>query len=600
MIGLSFLDLIILVGYFGVIIAIGFISTRLIRNREDYLLGGRRFGKLLMAFFAFGSGTHADNAVGVTAQSYKVGFAGIWYQWVMLLTLPIYWLLAPVFRRARVMTTADFFERRYGAEFALLYAVFGMFVCVAFTSVGLYGSAQLIEALTNGAVDWRLATIIMGVFSFVYGITGGLIAAVWNDFFQGILTIVMSVLIIPFFWHRVGGHPGFRGALPNPHEAFSLVLSTDMTLSWIILMSINSLASMVAQPHIMSNAGAGKSEMDSRCGFIGGMILKRLVTVPWALTGVMAIALFGVGKIKPDHAFGAMARELLPNGFSGLMIACVIAATMNNKSVMMLSFAGLCTNNIYKKLWPHLSDEAHLLQLSRRISIAFALITISVALLFRDMTEAMRFTWLTVPLMGIPFFLGLIWRRANRYGAFASFLCALTAMLIGKYAFGWDGDAGLPKNIALFLSTGIAAGVVVSLISAPDPRRRIEQFFLLMRTPIGQEEFLLQAGLVRIEGTTTFESPPDDPATGSALEISGSHRAVPRSGSRVLRKRDVTCGALAAPTATLAIDEPDDIARLAPDLSRSRRESWIGGATMLLLMLVLLGSVKLLAAWLAG
>ncbi len=27
---------------------------------------------------------------------------------------------------------------------------------------------------------------------------GGLIAAVWNDFFQGILTIVMSLLIIPF------------------------------------------------------------------------------------------------------------------------------------------------------------------------------------------------------------------------------------------------------------------------------------------------------------------------------------------------------------------------------------------------------------------
>jgi len=46
------------------------------------------------------------------------------------------------------------------------------------------------------------------------------------------------------------------------------------------MMSINSLLSMVVQPHIMANAGSAKSEMDSRVGFVGGMVLKRLMTIP--------------------------------------------------------------------------------------------------------------------------------------------------------------------------------------------------------------------------------------------------------------------------------------------------------------------------------
>src|SRR5438477_4861909 len=122
--GLKALDWIVLVGYFVVISVIGVVATRLIRNREDYLMGGRRFGKVMMIMFAFGAGTHADSAVGVTAQSYKFGLSGIWYQWVMVFTLPIYWLLAPVFRRSRVLTTADFFQRRFGTEMMYVYSAF--------------------------------------------------------------------------------------------------------------------------------------------------------------------------------------------------------------------------------------------------------------------------------------------------------------------------------------------------------------------------------------------------------------------------------------------------------------------------------------------
>ena len=101
--GLTLPDLIILVGYFVIVIAIaiGVIASRFIKNREDFIMGGRRFGKLMTVMFTFATSAHADNAVGVASQCYKVrSFAGFWYQGVMIFTLPLYWLLSPIFRRA--------------------------------------------------------------------------------------------------------------------------------------------------------------------------------------------------------------------------------------------------------------------------------------------------------------------------------------------------------------------------------------------------------------------------------------------------------------------------------------------------------------------
>jgi Na+/proline symporter len=517
--GLTVLDLAILFGYFSIVIAIGVVASRFIKSREDFIMGGRRFGKLLTILFTFGSGTHADSAVGVAAQCYKIrSFAGFWYQGVMIFTLPIYWLLAPVFRRARVMTTADFFERRFGRGFMLLYAAFALFILVSFASVGLYGTAKLVEALTGGHIPWQLSIVVVGVIAFTYGTLGGLVATVWNEFFQGSLTIVMSLLLIPFFWSSIGGLSGFQQAVANSPHAFDLVLQEGMTLNWILMMTINMLLSMVVQPHIMANAGSAKTEMDSRVGFVGGLVLKRLMTIPWALTGIMALAAYGSGEIDPDHAFGRLARDLLPAGFAGLMLACVLASIMDTITTMMVTFAGTYTNSLHKKLFPQ-SDEKTLLRVTRFAAVGYALTVIPLAYAFTDVPEAMRFVFKTVPLMGIAFFLAILWPRANRYGAFASFIVATAAMLVSQYHFGWGGDDGLPKTILLYISLGTLAGMIVSLLTPPEDAARTGRFFLLLRTRIGDEHVLREAGLVEIPGTGSFEDPSPDVSLGTASSL---------------------------------------------------------------------------------
>ena len=596
--GLKPLDYIVLVGYFGIVAAIGVMAQRLIRNREDYLMGGRRFGKAMMIMFAFGAGTHADSAVGVTAQSYKYGLPGIWYQWVMVFTMPLYWLLAPIFRRSRVLTTADFFQRRFGTGMMYVYSFFALFVMLSFNGVMFYGSAKVIEALTGGAIHLYWAIVMMAVISFLYGILGGLIAAVWNDFFQGILTIVMSLLIIPFFWRKIGGLHGFQDAIaasghPHAQNVFSLVLGSDMTVFWIVMMTISSLTSMVAQPQILASTAAAKSEMDSRIGFVGGMILKRLMTVPWALTGVMAIALYGYSKtFDADHTYGQMAADLLPSGCVGLMMACVMASVMDNCAVNMLSFSGIYTNSIHHRLINPQASERRLVLVSRVSSVVFAAVSIALSFLFTDMPAAMRFLWQTVPLMGIAWFFAILWKRCNRWGAIASFFAALGASAVAKFVLKWEGDAGLPYTIMLYLASGIIAGVVVSLVTPPESRQRTEEFFLLLKTPIGQEHVLREAGFVELPGNDTYEMPVDAKPQPSGFEVVRGEDESEIGGGGVAT-------AVAAPAASPRTRlQPSEAAQLI-DNSAARRQSVAGVVILSGVVLIMLGGMIALSHWLA-
>jgi Na+/proline symporter len=299
----------------------------------------------------------------------------------------------------------------------------------------------------------------------------------------------MSVLLIPFLWHAVGGISGFRAAVPHAELALRMVAPGEIGLFWIIMTCLNQLLGFVAQPHIMSNNAAGRTELDNRIGFTIGVTLKRLCSIGWALVGVLAIAYYGRGKIEPDHVFGSLIRDLLPTGFVGLMLSCVMASAMDVGSVIVLATSALFTRNLLRT-FKRAGNQGFELHVGRIFSLLFIIATVATALSFHDVPSAIRFLWEVLPMIGIPFWLGLWWRRANRYGAVASFLSAITAWIVGLHIFGWRGDAGLPYLITFYTLVGVSVGVVVSLLTRPERPEDLDRFFLTINTPIGQEKKL--------------------------------------------------------------------------------------------------------------
>ncbi len=217
MLGLELIDWIVIIVYLLVITMVGLWAVKKVRSSASFFIGDRKFGKVMMAFFMFGSGTHSEQAVGVASKTYTSGVSGIWYQWLYLFITPFFWLIAPFFRRMRAVTTGDYFEVRYGRRVSGLYAAMGILPLTVALGVMLKGSGALVDAVSDGYISSNLAIIAMKVIFLIYGIAGGLSAAIATNFIQGLLTVLLSFLILPFALSKVGGMSGLRASIADPN-----------------------------------------------------------------------------------------------------------------------------------------------------------------------------------------------------------------------------------------------------------------------------------------------------------------------------------------------------------------------------------------------
>ena len=481
-------DWIVLVLYLLFIGAVGIIAGRRVKDTGHYFLGQRGFGKWLMMGQSFGVGTHAEMPVSLAGVVSQMGFSGIWFQWKNLFATPFFWLFAPLLRRIRRTTLAELTEDRYGRWMGGLYIAFAL-VYFTINSAGmLKGAGKVISQAAGGQLGVNEIVVAMTVIFVVYSFIGGLVAAAWTDFFQGFLIIALSFMLLPLGWGVVGGLDGMRQSLQAGH--FSLAAPEGIGPWFIAMLTLNGLVGILAQPHMLAAVGTGRDEQTCRIGFFYGNFIKRVCTVGWALVGLMVAAMlaqgsFGVTALADaEEAFGFACRHLLFPGALGLLIACVLAANMSTGSAFMVNSGALFTEGLYRRHLAPGKGDLHYLWAGRLSGLAITLFSVVYALLFIDkvlytflLTETMA-TYMGIALLG-----GIVWRRANRWGALASLVAAFATNFLVYHLRGerfdhWDADV-----FGLSFLAGVAALIVVSLITPPEPAALTEGFFHRLDTP---------------------------------------------------------------------------------------------------------------------
>ncbi|UCD53012.1 MAG: sodium:solute symporter family protein [Phycisphaerales bacterium] len=514
MLGIERIDWIIIVLYLVGITLIGVWAAKKVHSSSSFFIGNRRFGKVMMAFFMFGAGTHSDQAVGVSAKTYTSGASGIWYQWQWLFVTPFFWLIAPFFRRMRAITTGDYFEVRYGRSVSGLYAVMGIFQLLVAIGVMLKGSGAMVDAVSGGAIDTNLAIVVMTVMFVIYGVAGGLSAAIITNLIQGLLTIVLSFILLPFALHEVGGMSTLRESISaSSPDMLSLVAPGEITFFFIAIIAFNALIGWVTSPETMANCSAGKTEMEGRMGVTGGIFGKRICTVAWMFTGLCAIAMYAESELEHvDLVYGQMARDLLPKiapGLVGLFIASLLASVMSTCDSLMVATSALFTKNLYKKFLVPDRNDAHYTFVGRFTAIVIVACGILFAFALESVVAGLEVFWMVSAMMGISFWAGLFWRRATVAGAWAATLVSFGLFLFtSRIAFGdwvlwdfnarladqlpawmlWEGELHLPWQMILYLSAGFVTLVTVSLLTRRVDAAQLDRLYNCLRTPIGPDE----------------------------------------------------------------------------------------------------------------
>ena len=259
---------------------------------------------------------------------------------------------------------------------------------------------------------------------------------------------------------------------------------------------------------MVSMCATGNTERAGRIGQTFGSMVKRLVTIGWALTGLIVGALVirnGVTLKDPEMAFGYACNELLGPGLVGLMLAAIVAANMAACSNFMVNTGALFTQNFYKKyINPQASDKS-LLWMGRYSGLGLAAVGVMFALSIKNVLHAFLFTETLAAFMGIMFLGGIIWKRANRYGAGAAVFTSFTIYYIVNYltagqlmlVYKW---MPVPFGIAMF--SGFFVFWFVSILTKPESKEKMDLFFDNMRRksdaakpgPDGKKPFASETG----------------------------------------------------------------------------------------------------------
>lgn len=506
--GINIADWIAILAYLVLITIIGVWTVRKVKDTADFFMGGRTQNKWFMMFFAFGAGTSGNDAVGVSAKTYTSGMSGIWFQWLWLFCTPFYWLIAPVMRRMRCITTGDYYAQRYDGSVEGLYALVGVLALTFNMGVLLRGGAVMVEAISGGAIDQNVCIVGMTVLFLAYGLAGGLTAAIITDFIQGILTVVLSFMLLPVALKAVGGMTGLREKVADD-SVFTIVSPGEITGFYIFMLCSSALIGIVTQPHIMGVCAAGKTEYDGRFGFATGNLLKRFCTVAWMVVGLCGIALYpGMAANEADTVYGLVAKDLLPTimpGLIGLFLAALLASIMSSCDAFMVSSSGLFTQNFYRRHFIKDHSEEHYVKVGRLASVVIVASGMAIAFTVSNVPAGLVWFFKIQALMGPAFWLGLFWRRTTVAGAWAGTLLGLLVMycvaqpwMVDKvpafmhYVKGSGEEAvtiiAQGWQILLYLGTSFLSTIVVSLVSPRVPKEQLDQLFDCIRTPVEEGE----------------------------------------------------------------------------------------------------------------
>jgi solute:Na+ symporter, SSS family len=482
--GLHLIDLLMVAVYLVIMIWLGKRAAReSSKSMDDFFLAGRKLGKAYQFFLNFGCSTHADQAVAVSREVYRQGIGGMWIQSLVLFLTPFYWFTVLLFRRVRLTTIGDFFAERFESRFlAASYAIFTL-VMSAFIGggIGYLVAAKTMVAMTPKPIELCTAAERTSISEFnefkeldrkassglsvgdrarydvlreknkkgelrsfvsyvsevwfyliyvivvgAYTMMGGFKAAALTDAIQGVLIVIFSVMLVPVGLSALGGFAGLHAAVPaHMFELFGSATLSEYAWYTVLGMVVANLVSIIAVVSGMQTAGSAKNEFTARIGMIGGMFLKRLLMLFWALAGLLAIGLYAGRLHDPDLIWGVMTRDLLWPGAIGLMLVGVLAASMSSLGASAVSHSALFIKNLYKP-WVADRDDAHYLFVGR-IVIGVTLAGGIVVALWADSLLGLFQYAISVPaIFGAPIWLGFLWRRVTRPAVILQVVICLT------------------------------------------------------------------------------------------------------------------------------------------------------------------------------
>ncbi|NJN26170.1 MAG: Na+:solute symporter [Cyclobacteriaceae bacterium] len=369
---------------------------------------------LFMSFFSAGT------FVVWGSIAYTDGLVAIIIQWTMCLAgVVIAILIAPGWNRTKAMTAAQFITERLGYDTQKVYTYLFLFISIVTTGAFLYPVARIVEVSTG--IPLQHSIIALGLMITIYTTVGGLWAVIVTDVLQFIVLTAAVLIVVPLALDKVGGFSNFSEMAP---EGFFSLISEEYNWWFIVAMvfyHIVYIGGNWAYVQRYTTVATPRESTKVAWLFSGLYLISPVVwMLPPMIYRVMNPELSGLAD---EGAYLLICKDVLPAGLMGLMLGGMIFATSSSVNTTINISAGVFTNDIYGKLWPHTSQKT-IMHVARFATIGFGILTIVVALLVPNMGGIVEVVLSVAALTGGAMFLPPIWALFSRHQTGVSIVSA--------------------------------------------------------------------------------------------------------------------------------------------------------------------------------
>ena len=473
--------------YLLVLMGVGALKARSIKNQEDFSLAGRGLSTFVLVGTLLATWIGTGSIFGNAQKTFDVGLAGFLLPVSGALGIVALYFLAQRIRRFGQFTIQDILEARFGPATRVMGTITLVLAYVIIVSYQYRAGATVLGYIWP-ELGKQYATCIVALFVIGYTALAGMYSVAYTDVANGILMTIGIILALPILFDKVGGFEGVHSALSTSELDTFGTYSTGQLISFLL----PAFLMLIGDANMYQRFFSAKTPRDAKksaAWMLIGVLFLEFAIISVAILGK---ALVQQGQLSepenPAHIIVHMAFHALPPLLGAMMVATVVAIVVSTADSYLLSPATSLVRDVYQRFINPKASATSIVNTSRLVVLLLGLIALALAFTSDEFFGVALFAY-TIYGAGITpaLFAAFFWKRATAKGALASMITGvLTSILwyiavergvlaewalnanyeslakLAQQAAAADIDAVLP---AVIVSIGVL--IVVSLTDVP-------------------------------------------------------------------------------------------------------------------------------------
>jgi len=387
--GFQTIDIWIVAVYLLVSIGIGLLAGKGLNSTSGYFSGDRTLPWWAVCISIVATETSALTFLSIPGLAFAgdFSFLQVAFGYILGRILIASWFL-PKYFSGNLVTAYQWIGTRFGVQAQKSTAVVFMSTRLFADGVRLYATAIPIALLFGLYTGTQFsqnelyigAIVILGVVTIFYTVFGGIKAVIWSDFLQWVIYVAGGGIALYLLAGQVSSDSLDFSKTTILHwttKSGSFWSWDESYLAWnaIIGGMVLSMASHGTDQIIVQRILCTKSEREGKIALVLSGFIVFVQFALFLLIGWLLSSFFSGRDLAPDQAFSTFIIEFMPSGFSGLILAAVIAAAMSSLSSSVNSLASSSMTDFTRNNW-----KINELLLSRLVSVFWGVLLTVVAI----------------------------------------------------------------------------------------------------------------------------------------------------------------------------------------------------------------------------